>query len=236
MTLSCSSHRRPARRPRWTRPINRRRRVALPVLADRARPFPPRRRDRRRAAPRAPGRRGRLAGASAADRVARTSRRVRPPGVGVSGERVGAHRVGVRRSTTCTRSRRSAGWTRSWSTTSWCSPTSSSEQPYDAWIGDEAWELDYFLHENPGTQARALRLADRLRRLAADARRRCPRGGAHRGLQRRDGRADRAIPAAARSGVVRRQSRRTWCPTSSGPHLPRHPRVDRVSTSTSSAT
>ena len=23
------------------------------------------------------------------------------------------------------------------------------EQPYDAWIGDEAWELDYFLHENP---------------------------------------------------------------------------------------
>jgi predicted glycosyltransferase len=23
------------------------------------------------------------------------------------------------------------------------------EQPYDLWIGDEAWELDYFLHENP---------------------------------------------------------------------------------------
>jgi predicted glycosyltransferase len=23
------------------------------------------------------------------------------------------------------------------------------EQPYDAWVGDEAWELDYFLHENP---------------------------------------------------------------------------------------
>ena len=22
-------------------------------------------------------------------------------------------------------------------------------QPYDLWIGDEAWELDYFLHENP---------------------------------------------------------------------------------------
>ncbi|HZO78491.1 MAG TPA: alpha/beta fold hydrolase [Solirubrobacteraceae bacterium] len=22
-------------------------------------------------------------------------------------------------------------------------------QPYDVWIGDEAWELDYFLHENP---------------------------------------------------------------------------------------
>jgi pimeloyl-ACP methyl ester carboxylesterase/predicted glycosyltransferase len=24
------------------------------------------------------------------------------------------------------------------------------EQRYDLWIGDEAWELDYFLHENPG--------------------------------------------------------------------------------------
>ena len=24
-----------------------------------------------------------------------------------------------------------------------------SEEPYDLWIGDEAWELDYYLHENP---------------------------------------------------------------------------------------
>jgi hypothetical protein len=23
------------------------------------------------------------------------------------------------------------------------------EEPYDLWIGDEAWELDYYLHENP---------------------------------------------------------------------------------------
>jgi predicted glycosyltransferase len=23
------------------------------------------------------------------------------------------------------------------------------DQPYDAWVGDEAWELDHFLHENP---------------------------------------------------------------------------------------
>ena len=23
-------------------------------------------------------------------------------------------------------------------------------QRYDLWIGDEAWELDYYLHENPG--------------------------------------------------------------------------------------
>jgi predicted glycosyltransferase len=25
----------------------------------------------------------------------------------------------------------------------------TSEEPYDLWIGDEAWELDYYLHENP---------------------------------------------------------------------------------------
>jgi pimeloyl-ACP methyl ester carboxylesterase/predicted glycosyltransferase len=24
-----------------------------------------------------------------------------------------------------------------------------AEEPYDLWVGDEAWELDYFLHENP---------------------------------------------------------------------------------------
>ena len=23
------------------------------------------------------------------------------------------------------------------------------EEPYDLWIGDEAWEVDYYLHENP---------------------------------------------------------------------------------------
>jgi predicted glycosyltransferase len=26
------------------------------------------------------------------------------------------------------------------------------EQRYDLWIGDEAWELDYYLHENPGAK------------------------------------------------------------------------------------
>src|SRR5205085_3463411 len=24
-----------------------------------------------------------------------------------------------------------------------------SQEPYDLWIGDEAWEVDYYLHENP---------------------------------------------------------------------------------------
>ncbi len=31
----------------------------------------------------------------------------------------------------------------------------ASEQPYDLWIGDEAWELDYYLHENPELKAAA---------------------------------------------------------------------------------
>ena len=29
------------------------------------------------------------------------------------------------------------------------------DDPYDLWIGDEAWELDYFLHENPELKSAA---------------------------------------------------------------------------------
>ena len=50
------------------------------------------------------------------------------------------------------------------------------EEDYDLWIGDESWELDYYLHENPEQKTRRLRLAHRLRRLAAHARRRRTRG------------------------------------------------------------
>ena len=56
----------------------------------------------------------------------------------------------------------------------------------------------------PGPQARRLRLAHRLRRLAADGGRRRPRGLPDHGLQRRDDRAHRALPAAARPRRVRR--------------------------------
>ena len=35
------------------------------------------------------------------------------------------------------------------SRTSWSSTTSCATSDYDLWIGDEAWELDYYLHENP---------------------------------------------------------------------------------------
>jgi pimeloyl-ACP methyl ester carboxylesterase len=30
-----------------------------------------------------------------------------------------------------------------------------SDEPYDLWIGDEAWEVDYFLHENPELKSAA---------------------------------------------------------------------------------
>ena len=88
----------------------------------------------------------------------------------------------------------------------------------------------------PGAEARRLRLADRLRRLAADARRRRARGVPDRRLQRRDDRAHRALPARARPRGLRRQRRTTSCPTRFGPELPRDPRLDRRSTSTSPAT
>ena len=42
---------------------------------------------------------------------------------------------------------------------------------YDLVIGDEAWDIDHFLHENPELKSDGLRLDDRFRRLAADARR-----------------------------------------------------------------
>ena len=79
-------------------------------------------------------------------------------------------------------------------------------EQYDLWIGDEAWELDYYLHENPELKTRSVLLADGLRRLAADARTRRARGVSHRGLQRRDDRADRALPARPRPVDLHRRA------------------------------
>jgi pimeloyl-ACP methyl ester carboxylesterase len=74
-------------------------------------------------------------------------------------------------------------------------------EQYDVWIGDEAWELDYFLHGR-------VRVADRLHRLAADVRWRRARAVPDRRLQRGDDRADRTLPARARPRRVRRRPRR----------------------------
>ena len=60
----------------------------------------------------------------------------------------------------------------------------------------------------PRAEAGRVRLADRLRRLAADGRRRRAGGVPDRRLQRRDDRAHRALPARPRPRDLRRQPRR----------------------------
>ena len=120
-----------------------------------------------------PDLRDRLARPAPGDPRARGRRRARPPGVGVAGERVGARRGRGRRA----RPARLPG-----------DPADGRDpgqqlhgvrrgrrrEHYDLVIGDEAWDVDHFLHENPELKRVRVRLADRLRRLAADAGRRRP--------------------------------------------------------------
>ena len=54
-----------------------------------------------------------------------------------------------RASTTCTPSRRSRAWTRSCRELHALPRRRAARSSYDLWIGDEAWEVDYYLHENP---------------------------------------------------------------------------------------
>ena len=58
------------------------------------------------------------------------------------------------------------------------------EEPFDVWIADEALGGRLLPAREPGAQDRALRLAHRLRRRAADARGRRARGVPRRRLQR----------------------------------------------------
>ena len=102
----------------------------------------------------------------------------------------------------------------------------ATEGAYDLWIGDEAWDVDHFLHENPELRDR-VRMADRLRRIPADARRRRARGVPHGRLQRGDDRAHRTHAARARPRGVRRRSRRHRV-RSLRPRSPGDPRVDRA--------
>ena len=78
----------------------------------------------------------------------------------------------------------------------------------------------------PRAQAVAVRLADRLRRLAADARRWRGGGGADRRPQRRDARAARPLPPAAGPVGLRRQRRRRRA-RQLRPRPAGDPRVDR---------
>ena len=79
------------------------------------------------------------------------------------------------------------------------------DEQYDLWVADEGLGRRLLPARESGTQAQRVRLVHRLRRLGADAGRRSSGGRADRRLQRRDGRADRSLPAAARPGTVRRR-------------------------------
>ena len=98
---------------------------ALHLLADRSRPCAARRRDRRRAAQAAPRPHHRLARSAPGHQGPRGARRADPSRERASSRTSPATSSPSRPSTTCTPSRRSGGWTRSWWRTSWSSTTSS---------------------------------------------------------------------------------------------------------------
>ena len=79
---------------------------------------------------------------------------------------------------------------------------------YDLVIGDEAWDVDHFLHENPELKRFAFAWMTDFVGWLPDARRRRRRGRAHRRLQRRDDRAAGPVPAPARPVDLRRRPRR----------------------------
>ena len=95
---------------------------------------------------------------------------------------------------------------------------------YDLVIGDEAWDVDYFLHENPELKRFAFAWMTDFVGWLPMPDGGAARGRAHRRLQRRDDRAARPVPAPARPVDLRRRPRR---------HRPRHvrPRPARRSAS-----
>ena len=108
-------------------------------------------------------------------------------------------------------------------------------EDYDLWIGDEAWELDYYLHENPSLKtAPYVFLTDFVGWLPM-AEGGARGGAADRRLQRRDARAHRRAAGRARPRDLRRLARRTSSRTASATACPRSGRGSR-STSTSAAT
>ena len=101
-----------------------------------------------------------------------------------------------------------------------------AETPYDLVVGDEAWDVDYFLHENPELKRFAFAwMTDFVGWLPM------PDGGARRGsadrrLQRRDDRAAGPLRPGARPVDLRRQPRRRRRRVLRS-RAARHPRLDR---------
>ena len=72
------------------------------------------------------------------------------------------------------------------------------DEPYDLWIVDEGWDVDHFLHDNPELKRTAYAWLTDFVGWLPMAEGGARRGGAHRGLERRAGRADAPLPPAAR--------------------------------------
>ena len=143
-------HRR-ARARRAARGRGRRagRRGALPHLADRARPRAPRPGHRRRDARAAARPRGPVADPVAGGGVPRAARRDRAPGLAAAGQRVGALRVGVRRARPARVPGGPADGRGAGQQLHGLRRPGRARARSTSGSGDEAWDLDHFLHENP---------------------------------------------------------------------------------------
>ena len=89
-------------------------------------------------------------------------------------------------------------------------------ETFDLWLGDEAWDLDHFLHEHPELKRAPFVWMTDFVGLGADARRRRAGGVPDLRLQRRDGRARRALPAPCATGRCSSATRPTWSTCRSG--------------------
>ena len=207
---------------------------ALRLVSDRPRPCAARRSDCGRASQAAPGPRDRLARPTPGHEGAGGARRTDSSRERAAGERVGSHRERVGRARPALLSgdpadgrdpaRQLHGLPR---------PGARARlRPLDRRRGLGARLLPT---REPRAEERRLRVADGLRRLAADGGRRRSRVVPDRRLQRGNDRAHRALPASARPRGVRRQRRTTSSRRTSGPTCHRSA-SGRRSTTTSRAT
>ena len=187
-------------------PLRRPQARALHLLADRARARAARRRDRARAARARRRPRDRLARPASRDPRPRGGRGAHPSRQRAPRQRVAPHRVRVGRARPPLLPRLAADG-RDHDQQLHGLPRRRARgalRPLDRRRGVGARLLPA---REPGREARPVRVADRLRRMAPDARRRRARGLPHRRLQRRDGRAHRRAPQPARPRDLRRQPR-----------------------------
>jgi hypothetical protein len=180
---------------------------ALRLLAHRARARPPRPGHRRRAAQAPPRPGGALAGPAPGHRAAAAALRTDPPGLGLPGQRVRAHREFWGRGRRARPARLPGGQDHGRDLGQQLHGLRRADRKRALRPVGRRRGLGHRLlsAREPGAQARAVRLDDRLRGLAADAGRRGARAGPDRRLQRRDDRAGRPLPRAAGPRRVRRQ-------------------------------